>query len=710
MNRLSEAEDAFRRANESNERLIKSPFYTVRNNIERARLRKKQGRLAEGIVFAHRAEALALTQGSPLNYKDCLEVLSQLYEASHDLERAIGYQKQLSVLQDSIARAEQSRKVTEAETRFWLGEKTRELDVLAKENELQKVKQRSDRIVMVALGSGLAVLILAAAISVVAYGRAKAKNQLLAAQKAEIEQASRLIGEQAEKLQLADKMKSRFFANISHELRTPLTLITGMLELIFEKNSDPAERGKLKVALGNSRKLNALVEEMIDLTRVEANKVKLNVKKLQPYLLLNGVLDTFSSLLENKEIQLTKDLSALESVYAEIDEDKFEKIISNLIYNAIKFTPAHGWIRVDGRVTDGENKIEISISDSGIGIPETDIPHIFERFYQSESGTQKNNYKGTGIGLSIVREFTQLHGGEVTVSSVEGQGTTFLLHFPVASPGQAVEDDEHDTTEAIFSWATIETEPVVLLVEDHPEMRIYLAELLGKNFKLMEASNGKDALQLLNQNEVDLIISDVMMPVMNGFEFLEQLKKNENLRRIPVVMLTARAAQEDKLHGLGLGVDDYIVKPFDAQELRVRVNNLLVNQHNRKQWLIQHREMLTDVSGDAELFSDTQEKQFLDEVTNYVESRMQDPLIAVGDLASHLALSERQLYRKVGELTGLAPAQLIKEIRLKKAYQLLIDKKVSKLASLASEVGYESTAYFSRQFTERFGKRPTEFL
>jgi DNA-binding response OmpR family regulator len=252
---------------------------------------------------------------------------------------------------------------------------------------------------------------------------------------------------------------------------------------------------------------------------------------------------------------------------------------------------------------------------------------------------------------------------------------------------------------------SFEMPPVILLVEDHEEMRTYIGDVLGNRFTIAQASNGVEGLQWLETNEADLIISDVMMPVMDGYAFLSTVKNDARTKHIPVIMLTARAAEEDKLHGLSMGVDDYIVKPFNTIELRIRVQNLLSNQINRKTWLLKPVE-----PQEQRAIANTNEKQFIDAVTDYVESHIGDSLIAVGDLASHMAVSERQLYRTCGEFTGLAPAQLIKEIRLKKAYKLLMAKEVSKVAELASRVGYDSAAYFSKQFMERFGKRPGDLL
>ena len=700
MHKWKEAEQYFLKAKDHNDRL-KVPFYAVQNYLGLAKLYQQTQKYTQGLEAAHKAEVLS-QQISPQKRKECFLVLSSLYESIGDLNKSLVYQKRYAIIQDSIAKIDQSKRVAEAETKFRLGEKNREFTLLEKENELQKTRERFNQVTVIVLVIVLLFILFTSLALARAYRKSRAKSNLLAMQKTEIEKANLLITEQTDKLLMVDKMKSRFFANISHELRTPVTLISGMLEFMAETQTSPKEKERVGVALGNSRKLNAIVEEMLDLTRAEAGRIILKKKthRLQP--LLSRIANMFGSLLERNQIRLILDLAS-EPIHVELDEKYFEKIINNLIYNAIKFTPAGGWIRIHTVFSSDRERVDIQISDSGSGIAEEDLPYIFDRFYQTTSGAQANDSKGTGIGLSLVKEFTELHGGGVFVSSQLQKGSVFSVWFPVVQ--HDVKESNDQDAEPEFSWMSFDRPPVILLVEDHEEMRNYIGDVLGSRFKIAQASNGVEALQWLETHEADLIISDVMMPVMDGYTFLTSVKNDPGKKHIPVIMLTARAAEEDKLHGLSMGVDDYIVKPFNTTELRIRVQNLLANQIKRKEWLlkpVEPQEQRTTV--------DANETKFMDAVTGYVESHISNAVISVGDLANHLAVSERQLYRTCGERTGLAPAQLIKEIRLKIAYKFLMDREVSKVADLASRVGYDSPAYFSKQFMERFGKRPTDFL
>jgi DNA-binding response OmpR family regulator len=263
--------------------------------------------------------------------------------------------------------------------------------------------------------------------------------------------------------------------------------------------------------------------------------------------------------------------------------------------------------------------------------------------------------------------------------------------------------------ESINSGETfpIPSPSLILIVEDNAEMRFFLRHVLGTGIDIAEAGNGREALRWLNDHTPDLIISDVMMPHMDGYQFLSALKSSEQWRSIPVIMVTSRSSEQDLLHGLSLGVDDYIVKPFNEKELKIRIFNLLSNQRMRKEWLMKQVEK---DNAPAIVEEPDDRTAFIEQVQKFVEERAAYSTLGITDLADHLAMSERQLYRKCGLITGLTPANLIKEIRLKIAYKMLLDKRVSKITELASMVGFENSAYFSRQFFERYGKKPVEFL
>lgn len=659
---------------------------------------------------AEKTELLALTrareQGDAEIIQQATFDLARIYGKTGQYKKAFEYQGNYLQMQDSLRGRDRRIKLGLLEKEYELAHKEDENNALARENEIRKIQSSAERTTRIALGTSLVFFVLLAAVTASGYYRTKAKNTQLSQQKSEIEQANLLITQQAQQLKDAADTKSRFFANVSHELRTPVTLVNGMLEMMQQGSPEGKSRDRLDIAVANSRRLQTLVNEVLDLAKPGTNQAVLKKKQVTLLPLLNRIIYSFESLLVKKNIRLEFQVSELKGLQLPLDEDKFEKIINNLIYNAIKFNHEGGWIKVEGRFSASTERVIIEVSDSGIGIPDSEQPYVFDRFYQS-SATETKNGQGLGIGLSLVKELTLLHGGDVSVRSKLNEGSVFTVSLPTAQAevSSPEKEDEDLSAEAIQLFpGNYEKMPAILLVEDNAEMRYYLKEILGNAVTIHETVNGREALQWLKTNTPDLILSDVMMPEMDGYEFLLQLKSDAALRSIPVVMLTARASEEDLLHGLRLGVDDYIVKPFNALELKIRIHNLLANQLIRKQWQEKPVE-----PGELPPSPSTNEI-FIKKVEQLVESRAADPSLGVPDLAEHLALSERQLYRTTGSLTGMTPAQLIKEIRLKIAFKLLMDKKVTKVSALATQVGFDNSAYFSQQFLARFGKKPVEFL
>lgn len=642
------------------------------------------------------AIALAKKYGYIYLIRDAYGDLADMYAASKQYQRAHFHLKRYHELNDSLTTKDRASKLGLLEKEYELAKQEEEKKLLVDQQEASVAQARIDRVTKLSLGSGLAFVAIASFVTLVAYQRTKAKNQLLASQKEKILQ-------QSEALEEASKARSRFFANVSHELRTPVTLITGMLEVLHEK-LDKNTHSILDIALSNSRKLQTLVNEVLDHTRAENTTTRLTLVEKEIGPLLRRILAAFDSLLQKKSISLTCDTTAVEGLSLAVDEGKFEKIINNLMFNAVKFNREGGRIIVSATHDDDRRIIEIRVTDTGTGIPTEDIPHIFERFYQSTAGRQ-NNAGGVGIGLSLVKELTEMHRGSVSVQSKVDEGTTFEIRLPIVKLEGEVEEPESERDEPVVNLTGFDKTPTVLVVEDNEEMQVYIKEVFGDQAKMSFANDGREALNWLAKNPVDIIISDVMMPGgMDGYELLRNLKESETLKGTPVVMLTARASEEDRLYGLSLGVDDYLTKPFSGKELKVRVHNLLANLEIRKQWQVKPVE-----PEEAEVGS-SENEIFKQKVVAFVHSNIQNESLGISGLADHLAMSERQLYRKCGLLTGMSPAQLIKEVRLQLAYRMLINKEVFKVSDLAARIGFEDSTYFSRQFHERFGKRPSEML
>ena len=536
------------------------------------------------------------------------------------------------------------------------------------------------------------------------------RTREIAAQKAHIEV-------QANKLQALDRLKSRFFANISHELRTPLTLIQGHTENLLQHyaGQEPLQT-ELKVAQQNSTRLLGLVEEILDLSKLESGKLKLHEKPVQLHALLNRVADAYHSLLYGKKVRLGFTFDLPEQLTVRIDEDKVEKVLYNLLSNAVKFTEK-GSIILETREIQiaGDPFINIVVQDTGRGIHSEDLPHIFDRFYQSSQANAPVE-GGTGIGLALAKELAGLMGGYLEVSSEWGKGTCFVFKLPKKEV-EAKEPIAEDTFPVLKETPKVpptngigknpaykKQTPTVLVVEDHPDMRAFICKLLGPHYKIKEAADGKEALKKLKRYSIDLVISDVMMPRMDGFALLEALKAEEKWRGLPVVMLTARAAAEDKLHALRIGVNDYLTKPFQKEELLVRIDNLLKNRKQRLEW---QQKIAEEEGKEATVSADD---RFVQQAETTVKKELGNANFNVIDLAEALTVSQRQLTRKVRSTTGLSPLQFIREVRLQEARRMLENKEKETVAEVMYAIGIQTGGHFSEIYHKRFGKKPSSYF
>lgn len=411
-------------------------------------------------------------------------------------------------------------------------------------------------------------------------------------QKERAEEDKGLIEEQKNRLQELDKVKSRFFANISHELRTPLTLINAPLESLINtgKINDPEVMQTLETASRNGVSLLSLVEEILDLAKLDAGKLELVENPTRLGELIVDILKSYKDVLASKSIHLKFHYQLDQSMAIMLDERKYDKIIRNLLSNALKFTPSGGQISVTIEAVEirGKQMFRTTVSDTGEGIHQDDLPHVFDRYYQSEQPSKKAE-GGTGIGLALAKELCELFGGSISTTSELGKGTTFVFDIPLISVEQKTIvplrlEETSKLSQAL--QVTIEAynqkfevqKPVLLITEDHPEMRAFIAQTLTPYFEIKQAGNGAVALEILKKENIDIVISDVMMPIMDGFELLEEIKRDEALHQVSVIMLTARADHEDKLYALTLGIDDYLTKPFNASEFLARIKNILENR------------------------------------------------------------------------------------------------------------------------------------
>jgi signal transduction histidine kinase/DNA-binding response OmpR family regulator len=551
---------------------------------------------------------------------------------------------------------------------------------------------------------------------------------------------------EAQKLHEVDELKSRFFTNISHEFRTPLTLILGPVKQVIERIKDEKTKDDLSIVHRNANKLLELVNQLLDISKLESGNMKLQTTPQNFIPLLKALVLSFTSYAERKRITLKFNTTENE-IIVYLDKDKVEKVITNILSNAFKFTPKGG--RIEVTVTrslsssvghshselDSEspnemkklkrvqldNYVEISISDTGIGIPKEKMSKIFDRFYQVD-GSHTREQEGTGIGLSLTKELVELHRGKIEVESEEGKGTTVTISIPLGKeylkPEEICESDKNEvsseTKETIYfeetksekfdlNLITQIEKPILLIVEDNSDVRNYIKDNLIKDYRILEAVDGEDGWNKSIEQIPDLIVSDVMMPKMDGFELCKKLKTDGRTSHIPVILLTAKAAKQDKIEGYDIGADEYIMKPFEPDELRVRIKNL-IEQRKR---LHEHFQKKGILDLDQSKFTSF-DKKFLQKAFDIITQKISDSSFTVEAFADNLAVSRSLLHKKIVALTGEAPRDLIRRIRLKKAAEL-IEKKFGNLSEIALEVGFDNPAYFSECFKKQFGISPSQY-
>lgn len=515
---------------------------------------------------------------------------------------------------------------------------------------------------------------------------------------AKLSQQKELIEKQAKELMVLDEAKSRFFANISHELKTPLSLILGPLDqLVHHENLSQHSMGPALLAMNNAFRLKELVEEILDITKLDSNKLELKPAPLFVKKFMYRLFHSFQSLAKSKGQSMTIKESLDDHLCLSIDKDKFEKVISNLLSNAVKYTPEGGFIELG--IDYEESVLSVTVKDDGMGMAPDDVKRVFDRFYQGETHAKEG---GLGIGLALSKEYALLMEGDITAEAEKNVGSIF--HFWVKAETLAHVFDE--TSVELIEQATLleslaqHKNASILLAEDNHEMRSFIKSILVPTFTVLEAPNGKKALQLLETKHVDMIISDIMMPEIDGLEFLEKVKSDVQKNSLPFIMITAKSDIETKLDALRAGVDDYLQKPFLASELLARVSNVLQNAHLRSSK--SNSESLNE--------SPTLKESFTQNAKKIILQNLKSDLLDIPFLADEMAMSERTLFRSLKTHTGLTPNNFIKEIKLGHARQLLERGTHASVSEIAHASGFKSRTTFATQFVKRFGKRPSDYF
>lgn len=507
----------------------------------------------------------------------------------------------------------------------------------------------------------------------------------------------------------ANKAKLQFFTNISHELRTPLTLIADPVNyIIHDDNLNSQQRSMLQIVQRNVLVLTQLVSEILDFRKVQNGKMELRLSDFNLSESMKQWIMLFSASAQKKHIAIS--MNAPDVVMLRADQDKIERICYNLLSNALKYTSEGGEITLTVKEENG--RVMISVADNGCGISSDELPYIFDRFYQA-----KNAGRGTGIGLAIVKAFTELHHGEVSATSVEGKGSTFTIHIPVRQKGevtnlatekieqlvepssaQEVPNQARHIDELIQPYQT--DKPEVLIIDDNIDIRTYLRSVLSEKYNVSEAADGKAGLELARKIVPDIVLSDIMMPVMDGLAFCQQLKTDKAISHIPVILLTARSLDEQRAEGYEHGADAYLSKPFSLRLLLSRIDNLIESRKKLNQtW---SKGVEDDEIGNI---SNEIDKSFLKQLRKIIQENLANSDLSVEQIGDEIGLSRVQLYRKVKALTGYSPVEIVRKARLTRARHLLQTTERT-VSEVAYAVGFSTPSYFSKCYKDEFGENP----
>ena len=517
--------------------------------------------------------------------------------------------------------------------------------------------------------------------------------------------------EKAHRMHELDRIKIKFFTNVSHEFRTPLTLILTPLEKILRSSPEGEQKNQFQLIHRNARRLLNLVNQLLDFRKIEVQEIVLNSSEGDIIKFIREVFYSFSDLSEKNNIYFTFQ-TTVQQIETLFDQDKLEKILFNLLSNAFKFTPVGGAVSVILNVRQHEESrfLEINVKDTGIGIPLEEQEKIFERFFQHDLPNSMLN-QGSGIGLSITREFVKIHGGSIHVQSEPGKGSCFTVRLPLTGlklevVGQTVESIRPagvSVDKVINALDQSPKKPVLLLVEDNEDFRFYLKDNLKLQYSIIEARNGKEGLDFALSKMPDLIVSDIMMPEMNGIELCRKIKTDERTSHIPVIMLTARTEDEQKIEGFTCGANDYVTKPFNFEILQSRIGNLISQSVAFQKSFHRHIDVRpTDVH------ITSLDEKLIEKAIRIVEENIGEADFSVEKFSREIGMSRVHLYKKLLSLTGKSPIEFIRTIRLQRAAQLLQKSQLS-VSEIAYQVGFNNPKYFSKYFKAEFNMLPSTY-
>ena len=567
----------------------------------------------------------------------------------------------------------------------------------------------------IVLYGGLIILLLIVGLLIVVYKSLRSKNSLnreLSRQKEQLEEQRDQLIELSHQLEEATHAKLVFFTNISHDFRTPLTLVADPVEqLLADPSLEGDRRRMLLLVQRNVQILLRLVNQILDFRRYETGKMEFTPVPLDLLHCFVGWNDSFQAAARRKHIHFSFDSVPDTDYHTQADAEKLERIYFNLLANAFKFTPENGkvTVRLAALQKDGAPFFRFTVANTGSLISAEHIRSIFDRFYKID-----RHHTGSGIGLALVKAFVEIHGGSISVESDERLGTVFTVDLPVRTCEEGacvvtapMEESAPDRVDSLLREDEAEnlndpSKPSVLVIDDNADIRAYVHTLLNSEYSIIEAADGTEGIRKAMKYVPDVIISDVMMPGIDGIECCRRLKGELQTCHIPVILLTACSLDEQRIQGYAGGADSYISKPFSSQLLLTRIRNLIESRQRMKQFFGDRQTLAKEDICDMD-------KDFVERFKSLIEVKMGDSELNVEDLGKEMGLSRVQLYRKIKSLTNYAPNELLRMARLKKAASLLASSDMT-IAEVGYEVGFTSPSYFAKCYKEQFGESPTEFL
>ena len=537
-------------------------------------------------------------------------------------------------------------------------------------------------------------------------GIQKLKNKF--AQEQERQHFKQMLAEErreAERMHEFDEGKIKFLTNLSHEFRTPISLIVSPAEKLLEQETNNAKQEQLGLIKRNARRLLNLVNQLLDFRNLEENEFKLNLTDGDLVSFVKDVGDSFKDISERRHIAFAFS-SSIPHYYTSFDGDKIERILFNLLSNAFKFTKEDGKILLKIEPNLGAG-IRIIIADTGIGMSPDIREKIFERFFQGDGNASILN-QGSGIGLSITREFVKMHGGTIDVESIQGKGSSFIIQLPLKPIPQSVGEislshEEAGATANLKETSELE-KPVILLIDDHEDFLHYLADNLKSYYKIVEAKDGKQGWQKILSSHPQVVVSDINMPEMDGIMLCRKIRSDKRTSHIPIILLTALTGDANQLRGLNTGANDYLTKPFNFEILNLRIRNLLDLNQNLKNTYSKQLKLVT-----PEIEVQSEDEKLMLSITRYIEDNIDNPDLSVEELSKHVYVSRGTLYNKIVTLTGETPIEFIRSVKLEKAASLL-EHSDMKISQIGYTVGFATPNYFARAFKAKFNLSPSEYV